>query len=495
MSISGIGNRSALGVQTLVDMRRQLDDLQRQLSTGKKATSYAGIGLDRGLTVGLRNRLSATESFQSSITHVDIRITLAQTSLGRLADIADTVKAAAFQSTNIEGNGTTIAQSTAYSGLDEMLGLLNSQVGDRYIFSGRGVDKASVATLNQIMEGEGARAGFKQIVSERRQADLGANGLGRVAISKPTTSSVQLAEEAPATVFGFKLSGINSSLSNATVAGPAGAPPAVSVDFTGVPDAGETVQFRFTLPDGSNEMITLKATTSATPGPNEFTIGPNAATTADNLQTALTTSVGKLASTSLVAASAVEAADNFFNGTPQRVDGPPFDSATALKPGTDADTVMWYTGENGADPARATATARIDTSISVSYGMRANEEGIRRAIQNVAALAAVTFAPGDPDAEARNAALRSRVGANLAAPPGTQKIADIQSELAGAHEMVQGATERHRQTKSTLAGMLQQVEGVSDEEVAAQILAMQTRLQASLQTTSMLYHISLVNYL
>ena len=29
MSISGIGSKSALGVQSLVEMRRQLDDLQR----------------------------------------------------------------------------------------------------------------------------------------------------------------------------------------------------------------------------------------------------------------------------------------------------------------------------------------------------------------------------------------------------------------------------------------------------------------------------------
>jgi flagellar hook-associated protein 3 FlgL len=43
--------------------------------------------------------------------------------------------------------------------------------------------------------------------------------------------------------------------------------------------------------------------------------------------------------------------------------------------------------------------------------------------------------------------------------------------------------------------MLEKIEGVSTEEVAAQILAMQTRLQASLQTTSMLYQTSLVNYL
>ncbi|MPZ39964.1 MAG: flagellar biosynthesis protein FlgL [Rhizobiales bacterium] len=492
MSISGIGSRSALGVQSLVDMRRQLDDLQRQLSSGKKSTTYAGIGLDRGLTVGLRNRLSAIESFQSSITHLDVRINLAQTALGRLADIGHAVKSAAFQSNEIGSSGATVAQSTAYSSLDEMLGLLNTQVGDRYIFSGSGTDQPSVATLSQIMDGDGARAGFKQIVSERRQADVGANGLGRLAISKPTPTSVQVDEDVAGSPFGLKLSGINASMANATVAGAA---PTMSVEFTGLPNAGDTVQFQFTLPDGSSEIVTLTAAMSATPGPNEFTIGATADATADNLQTALTTSVGKLAGTSLVAASALAAADNFFNGTPQRVDGPPFDSATGLIAGTPANTVSWYTGENGSDPARSTATARIDTSITVSYGMRANEEGVRFAIQNVAALAAMIFPPGDPDAEARSAALRARVGGNLDAPPGTQSIEDIQSELAGAHETIQGASERHRQAKSTLAGMLEQIEGVPPEQVAAEILALQTRLQASLQTTAMLYQISLVNYL
>ena len=32
----------------------------------------------------------------------------------------------------------------------------------------------------------------------------------------------------------------------------------------GLPNAGETVQFRFNLPDGTSELITLTATTSAT---------------------------------------------------------------------------------------------------------------------------------------------------------------------------------------------------------------------------------------
>jgi flagellar hook-associated protein 3 FlgL len=495
MNISGISTRSALGVQTLVEMRRQLDDLQRQLGSGKKSVTYAGIGLDRGLVVGLRSKVSALQGFQSSIDNVGVRLNVAQTALDRLTEIGRDVKSAAYQSTSIDSNGSTIGQFTALSGLQEMLGLLNTQVGDRYLFSGLGTDQESVASIEQIMDGEGTRAGFKQIVSERKQADLGADGRGRVVISAPTTTSVQVAEDVAGSPFGFKLASINSSLTNTTVTGPAGAPPAMSIDFAGLPTAGQTVQFRFTLPDGSSETVTLTAVTSATPGPNEFTIGATADATAANLQATLEDSVETLAATALTAASAIEAADNFFNGTPQRVAGPPFNTATALTAGTPANTVMWYTGENGPLAARATATAQVDTSISVSYGLRANEEGIRWAVQNIAALAAVTYTSTDPNAGVLSAELNSRIGANLAAPPGTQTIEDIAAELAGAQVTVGHADDRHQQTKSMLAGMMEKIEGVPTEQVATEIIALQIRLQASLQTTSMMYQISLVNYL
>ncbi len=57
MAITGIGGASALTLQAIGDMRSQLDDLQRQLGSGMKSTSYAGLGNDRGLTVGLRAQL------------------------------------------------------------------------------------------------------------------------------------------------------------------------------------------------------------------------------------------------------------------------------------------------------------------------------------------------------------------------------------------------------------------------------------------------------
>ncbi len=87
-----------------------------------------------------------------------------------------------------------------------------------------------------------------------------------------------------------------------------------------------------------------------------------------------------------------------------------------------------------------------------------------------------------------------RVSTNLDVPAGTQKIEDIEAELAGAQGALGTATDRHTQTNNTITDLLQQIEGVPTEQVGAEILAMQTRLQASLQTTSLLYKTSLVNY-
>jgi flagellin-like hook-associated protein FlgL len=498
MSISGIGSKTSLAVQSLVDLRRQLDDLQRQLGTGQKSETYAGIGLERGLAVGLRSHLVSLDAFDDTISNVGVRLDLVQQTLTRFSDIAHTVKGAAYQPTSIDSSGSTIAQQNAYASLSEILGLLNTQAGGRYLFSGRSTDQPAAETIDRIMNGDGMRAGLKQIIAERNQADLGAGGLGRLVVSAPTATSVRLAEDA-VSPFGFKLAGVTSTLTGATVT-PSGPPTASTVDLGGGnPAAGDTVQYRFTLPDGSSESITLTATTSTSPGANQFTIGATSDLTAANLQAALTTALGKLAATSLSAASAIAAGNDFFNvdagNPPQRVSGPPFDTATALVAGTAADTVTWYTGELGTDPARASATARVDPSITVSYGTRANEEGIRWVVQNMAVLAAVTFSQSDPNAAARSSALNLRVGAALDVPAGIQKVEDIAAELAGAQVTLGAATDRHMQTKSTLADMLQQIEGVSNEDVAARIMALQTRLQASLQTTALLYETSLVDYL
>jgi flagellar hook-associated protein 3 FlgL len=499
MNVTGVGVTSSLVVQSLGDMRSQLADLQRQLGTGQKSTSYAGLGIDRGLAVGLRAKLAALNGYSDSITQIGVRVGVQQTALSQIAELGSTVKSAAFtQQFDLDATGQTATQRAAASQLDQMLGLLNAPAGDRYLFSGRAGDKPATDTLDHILNGDGARAGLKQVITERNQADLGANGMGRLQIPPASGSQVSITEETPPTVFGMKLASV-SSLNGATVTGPIGSPAGATVNFTSNPNPGDSITIGFTMPDGSAEQLTLKATTNSTPGPGEFTIGSSPANAAVNFQAALSGAVQKLAATSLSAASAMAAANNFFNvdagQPPMRVAGPPFDSASSLVAGTSSNTVTWYTGEMGNDPARGTAGAKVDDALTVSYGVRANEQAIRSTIASVALYAVTKFSASNPNEPDRFAALAQRVGNGLDPQNGQQKIQDIQAELAFAQTTMTDAKQRQQQSQGMLQTMLDGIEQAPQEEVGAQILALQTRLQASLQTTAMLYRLSILNYI
>jgi flagellin-like hook-associated protein FlgL len=333
-------------------------------------------------------------------------------------------------------------------------------------------------------------------------ASLGTFGIPS-GLALPTAGTrVSLSEDVSPSVFGFKLKSASSTMTNANVIGPTGTPPAISVDLATNPLPNQTFTVTFNLPDGTTQDLTLTATTSSPPASNQFTIGATAAATAANLQTALTTSVKTLAATQLTAASAVAAAHNFFDvdagQPPMRVQGPPFATATALVAGTSTNTVTWYTGDmSAAASARNSVTARIDSSMSVSYGVQANEQGLRSVIESVAVFAATNFSPTNPNSSAAYSALGQRVSLALNVQPGngTQTTQNIETELANAQSSIKAATTQQSQTQATLQDFVQSITGVSNEAVASELLTVQTELQASLQTTAMLTKLSLVNYI
>ena len=126
-----------------------------------------------------------------------------------------------------------------------------------------------------MLYGTGTQAGLTQLINERRQADQGVGDMGRLAVSSPplTTTVTSVAEDGSA--FGLKLASVSSSLTGATIAQPAGTPPAVTVDLGAVnPNDGEKVKFNFKLPDGTTESIELTARRRTTPPPSgSFLIG------------------------------------------------------------------------------------------------------------------------------------------------------------------------------------------------------------------------------
>lgn len=353
MSINSINYSSSVLGSQIRNINQQLTDLSTQLSTGKLSQNYSGMGTNEGFAIAGRAQLSNIAAYTDTITNVNVNINLANTALQSLTTIRSTVQTgSANTAQDLNVNGQTIAQNTAAAQFGSMVGVLNTQSGNRYLFSGTAVNTQSVTDAGDIINGTTTQAGFKTVMAERQAADLG-NGMGRLVQTQPTASSIQVSEDVAGSPFGLKIKAVSSTLTGATVTGPSGSPVSFSVDLNGNnPGNGDKLSIQFTLPDGTTEQIDLTAST-ATPTPlGSFAIDAsvpvNPNNTAANLNTALNTAIAKLANTSLVAASAIVAGDNFFNtassaiGTPvnnQAAPPAPVTGATALSGGSPSDSI------------------------------------------------------------------------------------------------------------------------------------------------------------
>lgn len=390
MSISSINySSSVLGAQ-IRNINQQLTDLSTQLATGKLSQNYAGMGTNEGFAIAGRAQLSNIAAYTDTITNVNVSINLANAALQSLTKIRSTVQTgSASTAQDLNVNGQTIAQNTAAAQFGSMVGVLNTQTGSRYLFSGTAVNTQSVADAGDIINGTTTQAGFKTVMAERQAADLGASGMGRLVQTQPTPSSVQVSEDVAGSPFGLKIKAVSSTLTGATVTGPAGSPVSFSVDLNGVnPNNGDKLSIQFTLPDGTTEQIDLTAS-SATPTPlGSFAIDAstpvNPDNTAANLNTALNTAITKLANTSLVAASAIVAGDNFFNtassamGTPvnnQAATPAPISGTTALSGASPSDSISpgFVAGD--------TITVNGTTLTFVASGATGNQLNVTDSIQ------------------------------------------------------------------------------------------------------------------
>jgi len=500
-TITGMVSSAMMNAQSLARMRRQLDDLSLQLATGKRAQSYGDLGIDRGFDINVRGSMARLSSYMDAITTVKTRVELQNSSLQRLNTISRDMRTGTLQplTFNLIAGGQTDSQIQAKNYLDEAVSLLNQKAGNTFLFSGSATDTPAAETADHILNGNGTAAGLKQIISERLQADQGSDGRGRLDAPIAAGTAVTLAED-NVHPFGFKLAGATTDIAGATVTGPSGSPASLSIDLGGSnPPEGATVQVRLNLPDGTSTSITLTASSEVPTPAGSFSIGANAAATATNLASALDGKIQELAKTDLAAASAAEAANNFFDtdasNPAQRVDGPPFDTATSLRDATATDTVKWYTGDDATDSARNSMTARVDDAITVHYGIRGNEEALRNSVKSFAMFAAVTFSATDASARDRYNGIAARVTATLAPSSTTQQISSIQTEIAGANLAAGASKTRIDDKKPILQGVLDGIENADPNEVAAQLLALNTQLQASLQTTSLLSKLSLVNFM
>src|SRR5271169_1536669 len=176
MSISSINYGASLLGLSVQNINNQLTNLSTELSSGVKSTTYAGMGVNEGFAIAARAQLANISAFTTTMTNVNTIISAGNTALQSLSSTSGQVQSeAAATPQNLTSSGQTIGQQSANSELSAMVGILNTQVGNRYIFSGSAINTPAVASANDILNGTATQAGLTQVISERQQADLGTN--------------------------------------------------------------------------------------------------------------------------------------------------------------------------------------------------------------------------------------------------------------------------------------------------------------------------------
>ena len=177
-----------------VAMRREFDDLSRQLATGQRAQSYGGLGPSSGTSLDLRAKLSALEGYRANIESADVRIKLMSQGVETLSRISTDMRAAlTIDNFSFDANGRTVTQRMAREQLELAREVLNQESGGRHLFAGRSPEKPPVAALDDILNGAGGRLGLAQMIPERVAADRGPGNLGHATIANPAATSLSVA--------------------------------------------------------------------------------------------------------------------------------------------------------------------------------------------------------------------------------------------------------------------------------------------------------------
>jgi flagellin-like hook-associated protein FlgL len=379
-------------------------------------------------------------------------------------------------------DGRTIPQRTADEGLKLAIDALNQNVNGRHLFGGRVTDSAPVESYDRIMNGDATHIGLKQYIADRVTLEAGPLNDGRLGVSGAGTAVTLTRSDA--TAYGLTLNAITSHTAGVTVTAPGGSPASGGVSFTGAVAEGTTVNVVLGLPDGTTQTLQLTATTTTPLKANQFLADADPNVAAASLRAQLGAAV-TLEAAKLPSASAIAAAKAFFAGT----------DATPAPASASGNPIVWYHGEDaGGGSIRPSAPVQVDAGQTVGLGVAANEGPIRDLLAGLGAFANASFADTAAD-RARYDALAEKVSVQLSPPTTAPKVSDIVTEIGGALTAMAGAKDRHDASRSILQDTVDEVENAKPEEVASAILALQTKLQASYQTTAMISRLSLVNYL
>ena len=133
--VSTLG-QSLSQITRLKSLQTTMDELQRQVATGKQTDRFSGLGSQAINTQRARAELSALETYQANITTSKTRIELTINTLQEIAAQAENVQAAIQGEVQAGEIDLETVQDITDNIFQYMFSLINTKDGDRYLLAG-----------------------------------------------------------------------------------------------------------------------------------------------------------------------------------------------------------------------------------------------------------------------------------------------------------------------------------------------------------------------
>ena len=134
-SVSLLGQTTAQS-ERLADLRKQMDNLSREVTTGQVSDTYSGLGTQAGPLMNLNSQQPLLQSYLSNISSVSNTMTLMNNALSQITDVGNQLVTAI--QTQLQNSPTNLqnVQQIARQGLQTVQDMINQNNNGQYLFAG-----------------------------------------------------------------------------------------------------------------------------------------------------------------------------------------------------------------------------------------------------------------------------------------------------------------------------------------------------------------------
>ncbi len=123
--------------QDSAKIQSQLSVATQQAATGTVSNTYAGLGAAARVSLDLRPQIAHQTTWSANIDAVSARLSVTQSALSAINQVASDFYAKMPSLNGLTAGAGAAVAAQARSALEQVAGLLNTKVGDTYVFAGQ----------------------------------------------------------------------------------------------------------------------------------------------------------------------------------------------------------------------------------------------------------------------------------------------------------------------------------------------------------------------